>query len=272
MEQHVYAYADPDPSHGEPPKLPDRNSQVTLYMEPLEPALDDSCVDYARAESPVCSEEDIVDPIPGERELCWVPRCNPAALYGCLGLVGLVGLLGLMVHPEETFVEAPAVASTSSGCVVGMLSFSFSKEPPEGWRVADGSVLPAGDFPELAALLGAEGSVVVLPDLLTDRLFLRAGAVPGATESDTVSLRGVGIEIEDAGHSHGEEFNAVVVDGTGIFKTFNEGTGPNINEYETVEPSDSLTGISATLVGGGVETRPRNMAAVPLICVHNRSG
>lgn len=164
-------------------------------------------------------------------------------------------------QPDENTVPLPWLESLhpprgENGVPPGSVLYLCSETPPDGWLVADGSMLLIAAYPDLFAAIGTvfgsgdNGMTTFrLPDLrgefircLDKGRGLDAGRQPGSLQEDEIRT-----------HNHGFLDIPKVQFGSGVYSWT-----PQVMEVAEHAPI-------ATTWTGGSETRPRNIALMACI-------
>ena len=209
-----------------------------------------------------------------------LPRVNNAAT-GLCGLLGLFGMVGLVPQQQSTKAEIEAAAEASVAaaagviCTPGELVWWTGKDIPQGYVAADGALLLQNDFPELFNAVGflygpAPGPnrqmLFGVPDLLTERRFIRMGENRGHTEESSIDASQLSATVHDPGHDHNSA-KTLVVSGQNTFSTSLEAEDqPDLETYSTLTKDTGGTGITVDIVGTGSETRPVAVELFAIIC------
>lgn len=147
----------------------------------------------------------------------------------------------------------------SSFLPVGTVLHYASITPPDGWLVCDGSLIKRADFPALYAVIGTtysagDGSTTFgLPNLLGE--FIRGWDKNRGVDSG----RSFGSSQTDELKSHSHVVPGEVAASTG-------------SSSRTVSGNQTGTNNGITQLTGGSETRPRNVALLPIIKAVNIIG
>ncbi len=125
----------------------------------------------------------------------------------------------------------------------GTIAYFYGTTPPAGWMIANGATFSAGTYPALVAVLGSN----ILPDLRG------------------VFIRGLDLGI---GYDPGRVLNTYQADD---FKShthyvYADNGGFNTNPNDVVSGTDrGVVYTAQTTATGGTETRPKNVALLPII-------
>lgn len=254
-EGNLYAYA-------EPPTFPS-----AIYDEAANAPLDiqSSPIDY-------------VLPTPTVRENTTQTTDSPrnfSKYIGLIGVLGCVGVAGLAGGSSSAPTESQGPQSTSAQlepyrCTPGTVVYTMSTIAPTGWLELNGQLVDSQRHPDLANALGKTGTFS-LPDLIGPKYFIRSGRSPGVIQASSLNKADFDIEIIDRGHSHrmSDGFHTPVVNGENVWSTTLNGEGPNTKETVYLTPEEVGPSNYSNLephVLAGTETRPANIAMLPVIC------
>jgi microcystin-dependent protein len=197
-------------------------------------------------------------------------------MVSAVGLVNAQGGKAVLVSndsPNTTTVKMPAVSGTlavegvTSGIPAGTVVFGAYQTAPDGWLICDGSTVASATYPNLYAAIGTtfggDATNFQIPNLKGQ--FIRGWSGPGPSVVDPSRVFGSlqqdtfeqhTHDVTDPGHTH--TFNSYVAGyevagGSGIVSS--KGTTDSAKTNITIGDSPN----------GGTETRPTNVALLPII-------
>ncbi|NDB69587.1 MAG: tail fiber protein [Methylocystaceae bacterium] len=195
-------------------------------------------------------------------------------MVSAVGLVNAQGGKAILVSnnsPNTTTVKMPTVSGTlaiegvTGGVPTGTVVFGAYQTAPDGWLVCDGSSHPVATYPNLHASIGntfgGDATNFNLPDLRAN--FIRgwddgrgvdAGRAFGSFQDDAFEQHTH--SVTDPGHSHGTQKLTAAYEIAG-------GSGVHIEAAQTDVAKTGITIGNST--NGGPETRPKNVALLPII-------
>jgi len=194
-------------------------------------------------------------------------------MVSAVGLVNAQGGKAILVSndsPNTTTVKMPtvsgelAIVGVTTGIPSGTVVFGAYQTAPDGWLICDGSSHPVATYPNLHAAIGntfgGDATNFNLPDLRGE--FIRgwddargvdSGRAFGSSQAD-----GVGpIGIYDPGHAHGY-----------VHCFDNEASAAGGGSPTRGSPRGDTTsgsGSNVSITGTIAETRPKNVALLPII-------
>ena len=186
------------------------------------------------------------------------------------GKVKLLDTIIQLLRTADTDISE-AVETLSSKlnldrCPIGasMWWWGTAANIPTGWIIMDGSSLPVATYPELYAIIGTayggDATNFNVPDLITERRFIRANNAAGEEEEDAIRNITGDLNISAGGNS------AELAGLSGAF-TYRDvarrESGLCFADWNTL---DYLTSFSADkVVDTSAEVRPKNISSIPII-------
>jgi len=199
------------------------------------------------------------------------------SIVGPTGSTGATGPQGLSITGPTGAIGPTGPQGKEFPIPAGIVSWSAGFAAPDGWLVCDGAEYSQTEYADLfqaiGTIYGGSASTFYVPDLRGE--FIRgwdddrgvdAGRVFGSPQDD--AFQSHGHALNDPGHTHAHKFGSRY--GSTDANTFDRQsnfagspqsnqTGPTVADIE-----NSFTGISVQ-PAGGIETRPRNVALLPII-------
>ena len=224
-------------------------------------------------------------------------------MVSAVGLVNAQGGKAILVSndsPNTTTVKMPTVSGTlavegvTSGIPAGTVVFGAYQTAPDGWLICDGSTVASATYENLFAAIGTtfggDATNFKLPDL--KGVFIRGWSGPGPSVVDPSRVFGSlqqdtfeshthidsGHTHSDAGHSHTDAGHGHTFDGAACAVDPNVQSGSTFTSavpggggvgtgYSNIQASAAniQTSTANITVTGGTETRPTNVALLPII-------